>query len=445
MYQRCRTKQRTTVFLLCSLLAVAASSPLSAQDAGKCQRTIGKESAKYEATLMKNLQKCEDGKLKGKTSSCPDEGAAAANAAAREALDAKIVAACEGLSFIDMGFGGSQLDCSNACSVTLFDASSVSSCVACIGEAAVEQLLKVYYGGIDAPSGDKGVLKCQQTLGKAAAKHFATVRKTLQKCEDAALKGGGSPCPDAKAASKISGSEAKVVDAVNKSCPDSVFAEAFNLPTLASRVNGVDAGCSSGSGSAAAVAEAVGCVTEGNGDCATDFSVGRALACNPVGLCGDGVIQVGETCDDGNTRNDDGTGPADFCPADCSIAACTAAGTRNVTVNFNASSSVVGMTVVLTYDDAKVRIPGQFADAAVQARLSSASFSFTPNDLNYALRNVLLDPTFAGVGSGPAFTVRFDTCAAAAAPTAADFSCVVAEATNANLQPVNATCSVTVN
>jgi cysteine-rich repeat protein len=445
MYQRRWAKQTSSRFVFGSVLALLAASPLSAQDAGKCQRTVAKETAKYDATLMKNLQKCEDGKLRGKTGSCPDEAAAAANAAAREALDAKILAACEGLTYIDMGYSDLQADCANACSVTLVDAASVSSCLACIGESAVEQLLKVYYGAVEAPSADKGVLKCQQTLGKSAAKHFATVRKTLQKCEDAALKGGGGPCPDGKSSSKISSSAAKVGDAVAKSCPEATLAAAFNLSTLGSRVGGVDASCLPGSTSPSAVASGVSCVTEENGDCATDSSVGRELSCNPVGLCGDGVVQVGETCDDGNTVNDDGIGPADFCPSDCSVGPCTASGTRSVTVNFNAPSSVVGMTIVLTYDDTKVRIPGQFADAAVQARLSSTAFSFTPNDLNYALRNVLLDSSFAGVSSGAAFQVQFDACEGGGAPTAGDFSCVVAEATNANLQPVSATCSVTVN
>jgi cysteine-rich repeat protein len=447
MYQRSLRTQgrRAGLTLMIGLFGAFKLLPAAAQDIGKCQRTIAKETAGFEAAVMKNLQKCEDGVLKGKIAACPDEKASSAIAASRAKLEAKITGACDGLTFIDMGFGGRQSECSSSCFIALDDAESVAGCVACIGEASVKQLIQVYYGAVDQPSTNKSILKCQQTLGKTAAKHFATVRKGLQKCEDGVLKGGAGPCPDSGTASKINASAGKVGDAVVKTCPDPVLSDAFNLGKFESRVSGVDPTCSAGVGSASAVAGSTTCVTEGNGDCTTDFSVGRALPCNPTGVCGNGIIEPGETCDDGNTENDTGVGPADFCPFDCQIGPCTAAGKRNVTVSFSSATPLLGMTIVLTYESTKVQIPGQSADAAVQARISSPSFSFTPNDLNYALRNVLLDPTFGGISSGPAFTVQFDTCEGSGSLSAADFSCKVAEASNVNLQPVTATCSVTVN
>ena len=89
------------------------------------------------------------------------------------------------------------------CYAPLTDAASVAQCLACVGEGTVDQLIGVYYGTLNAPSTDKKTLKCQRTLGKTAAKHFATVRKSLQKFEDGVLKTGSGSCPDSKATDKI--------------------------------------------------------------------------------------------------------------------------------------------------------------------------------------------------------------------------------------------------
>ena len=72
------------------------------------------------------------------------------------------------------------------------------------------------------------------------------------------------------------------------------------------------------------------------------------------------------------------------------------------------------------------------------------SFSLTPNDLDYALRAVLIDPTFEGVGAGPALTIQFDVCQGAAPPPAAAFTCSVLDAVDADLAPVadHVECSV---
>ena len=192
--------------------------------------------------------------------------------------------------------------------------------------------------------------------------------------------------------------------------------------------------------SPAGAAAALECLSRAAAECTNSLGVG-ASTCNPQ--CGNGKIDAGETCDDGNLLNDSGFGPADICPSDCAIAACTPTGTQNVTVSFNAPSDLVGLTVVLVYDDNKVSIPGHAGDGNVQGRLSSASFSMTPNDLDYALRNVLLDSTFAGIPAGAAFTVEFDTCGGAV--TAADFGCLVADTSDVNFAPVAGTsCSVSV-
>ena len=103
------------------------------------------------------------------------------------------------------------------------------------------------------------------------------------------------------------------------------------------------------------------------------------------------------------------------------------------------------MTVVVHYDDSKASIPGSNGDPAVQGAVLSSFFAMTPNDTDYALRNVLIDPSLVGVPAGEAFTIAFSTCNGAPAPVAADFSCIVVDATDANSKPASGvSCSVTV-
>jgi hypothetical protein len=75
--------------------------------------------------------------------------------------------------------------------------------VSCVGEQVVDQMISTYYGTANPASADSAVLKCQRSLGKNAAKFYATKRKALQKCQDGVLKSGSGSCPDSKATDKI--------------------------------------------------------------------------------------------------------------------------------------------------------------------------------------------------------------------------------------------------
>jgi len=169
------------------------------------------------------------------------------------------------------------------------------------------------------------------------------------------------------------------------------------------------------------------------------------------GVCGDGVVELdqGETCDDGNT--DDG----DNCPASCRVATCAGPpqGTVAVELQFAtmpADLVMGGLTLFLRYPEDRIAIPGSDNDAAVLERISSDVFSVTPNDLNYALRTVLIDPSLSGIGAGTAMTVEFDICAGAAVPVARDFACTVEDASSFDDQGVpvpvtdQVTCSIRV-
>ncbi|MBI1815667.1 MAG: hypothetical protein HYR72_11855 [Deltaproteobacteria bacterium] len=167
----------------------------------------------------------------------------------------------------------------------------------------------------------------------------------------------------------------------------------------------------------------------------------------PMGpRCGDHIVQFdrGETCDDGNTVD------GDNCPATCVIHTCASAGTTlDLDVSFTppVGVDIAGITVFLRYPDDLVRIPGMASDAAVQDRLSNLpdnTFA-TPNDLDYALRLVMLSPDTSPILPGLLFSVQFDACQSARVPTAADFRCVAEDAANTDLDAVaGVTCTVAV-
>jgi hypothetical protein len=342
---------------------------------------------------------------------------------------------------------GIDVSLAGDCYFPLTGEADVAQCVSCVGEQVVDQLVGDYYASAAAASSDSGVLKCQRSLGKNAAKYYATVRKALQKCEDGVLKAGSGTCspPDAKTQSKIDKAKQKLLDKISADCGDSAtLVQAFVLSQLVGRSGRPSGACSALVSDAASVANAIECLTAAAASCNDSLGIGSSpLGCNPN--CGNSKIDAGETCDDGNQLQESGTGPADVCPSDCNIAACTPMGTQGATVNFASATPLTGLTVVLYYDESKVSIPGQNSDPPVVAALNSSTFSMTPLDTNYALRNVLIDPSLLGVAAGEAFTVTFDGCQGAPAPVAADFHCYVADATDASLAPVvGVTCSVTV-
>jgi hypothetical protein len=150
--------------------------------------------------------------------------------------------------------------------------------------------------------------------------------------------------------------------------------------------------------------------------------------------CGNGSIDfsAGETCDDGNNEE----GPGDSCPANCRVAQCTNSGEAAIAdVLFNTDPGdllIAGMTLFVRYPDGVVDVPGVNNDAAVQAAITSDFFGITPNDTNYSLTTVLIDPFLSGVGAGTAISVDLIGCAGAGEPSEGDFECRVIDATDAN-------------
>jgi len=161
--------------------------------------------------------------------------------------------------------------------------------------------------------------------------------------------------------------------------------------------------------------------------------------------CGDGVVDIpgGETCDDGNTVE------GDACPANCRIATCEASGaTVDLDINYatDPATNVSAIQLFLRYPDGVVGIPGRNNDGPVLERVSSTNFAITPNDRDYALNFVLLDPSFFGPEMGTAVTVTFDLCTGAEVPSAADFRCDLESVSDPTPSEIvdNTTCTLVV-
>ena len=114
------------------------------------------------------------------------------------------------------------------CSAAIADCSDIAACIACVGEAAVDQAIDLYYDSLIPSAPGSPLNKCQQAIGKAAAKFVLAKEKSIQKCWDARLNGKHTgECPDAgaavgspsqKAAVAIGKAETKKINAICKAC-----------------------------------------------------------------------------------------------------------------------------------------------------------------------------------------------------------------------------------
>jgi cysteine-rich repeat protein len=163
-------------------------------------------------------------------------------------------------------------------------------------------------------------------------------------------------------------------------------------------------------------------------------------------VCGNGAQEPGETCDDGNTSNNDP------CPADCVIDACAqTTPTRQVRVNFDAppAQTVAGMTVLLDYPEGKVIVPGSgghppsgSVPVTVITGLPAGAVG-NINDFEHVFREVVASGS--GFPEGQLFVANFESCQGATAPSAGEFTCTVLDASDAfGLDVVGVTCTVEV-
>ena len=162
-------------------------------------------------------------------------------------------------------------------------------------------------------------------------------------------------------------------------------------------------------------------------------------------VCGNHVVTPPETCDDGNAVDESDAGvpidPIDTCPKNCRIGPCTAgAGSPTASVLLVLPA---GVTLFLDYPDAKVAIAGTGGGVSASITNLPAGVLNAPNDLEYGLLDVMV--TTSSINAGRLFTVAFQSCQAAPAIQAADFTCRVKDASDSFGLPVDGvTCTVTV-
>lgn len=146
-----------------ALLVVGAST--ASATTVKCQRTIAKASAQFLQAKAKALRKCHESIVKNGSGSCPDQKATDAVAKATTKLTTSIGKTCGG---DDRVCGGDVTNedapasvgwpaaCPNfergPCDFAIDDCGGIASCLTCIGNAAVDQAVDLYYDDLLLPS-----------------------------------------------------------------------------------------------------------------------------------------------------------------------------------------------------------------------------------------------------------------------------------------------------
>jgi len=340
----------------------------------------------------------------------------------------------------------------------------VASCVLCAGEAGVDQIVKTGSAAQSPVAAtDLATDTCKAALSDELNKFFSAKTKLLTACQRSVIKGKiAGPCPtgpvtDKKSTlGKIKAAQdkmiAKITDPTKGKCL-TVTPAAIGAPVRCPAIT--PPGGSSCAGPITTTADLVNClacVTEFKADCA--FSLAATLSsgtnelpaeCNPT--CGNGKIDPGETCDDGNVVD------GDACPSDCTISPCTGPFTDVIgTVTFTPPTgvtSVGSLHLYIEYPDAKVRIPGQGNDATVVEQLDQLSndVQFFPQDYNYSLDLVVAanDPVGTPISS-PVVAVTFQKCTSApSAPVDGDFRCLLRDGSDSSSQAFyGGTCTVDV-
>jgi hypothetical protein len=158
-------------------------------------------------------------------------------------------------------------------------------------------------------------------------------------------------------------------------------------------------------------------------------------------FCGDGALDAGETCDDGNGSDDD------TCPSDCVVDVCSpVTGTMrpfDVVFTPQAGVNVGGITVLVDYPEGRVEIPGPPIPGGTITSLPPGSFPI-PTDLDHALRMIVAIGGGGGLAPGVLFRVNYRDCSGAEPPLPVAFGCSVLEATDPFSNPVTneVTCAI---
>jgi len=155
-------------------------------------------------------------------------------------------------------------------------------------------------------------------------------------------------------------------------------------------------------GAACTAAAVVDVPASAAGDTAAAADASRAAT--PAAVCGNGLIESGETCED--------------CPDDCIVdRPCeTTSKSRIATVDLVQAERTypLGFAIRIAYRNDKLSIPGSAFDSSVVARVATSKESshVVARDVGHSLRLVITDPQGLNDSS---LTITFDTCKGARA------------------------------
>ncbi|TFH31540.1 MAG: hypothetical protein E4H00_03300, partial [Myxococcales bacterium] len=332
--------------------AQAAQAQLISAVESKCASTIGKASAKLAKTYGKEVTKCRNADISGKTvGACPDsKGLAKINKIAGKltsSIEKKCGSTCsvsalpciadslcpplpgigsaeqcsagaagKPFDFHKLGFPGAF--CEAVIGGQIDSGADMGTCVDTKTEDASAALVNVLYGSItNASSISADAASCLSSISKAAHKLSGTVHKGVVKCRDGINTGKvlGNPATcttdDPKLAKKVTKAQDKLTAAIN-ACSDGQIAE-------------LDI-CLQGAGGVLTKTDALNCLVPAVREISDNalnpsdrlYSPSTLVeaAYPPVAACGDGVANqipdgyflLGEECD----LDDD-----DLCPGNC--------------------------------------------------------------------------------------------------------------------------------
>ena len=422
--------------------SLAPSAPGTAL--GACQVSIGKNTAKFYATKAKALAKCWDLRLAGKhTDVCPD-GAAAVGSPAQKAAAAIAKAESQKIVGICKACGGADKQCDGggdltpatigfpaacpavaSCGANVTALADLVTCVDCVTEFKVDcaQALAIP-SFVPYPAG------CAQPVATPTETPVATPTVTAT----------ATPTRTPTATPTTTPSATPTLTAV---------------PTLTPTRTATPTATATATVTATGTATAIATVTVTPTPTATSTTATATRTATPTAtrtvtptptatatpggpVCGNGIKETGEDCDDGNTVN------CDTCPSNCKnstapvqCSSTTVRHAQRLQILAPPSDTLAGATVCLDYPSGVVALPGT---GAVTGRVSGITNAITAlNDFNNAVQL-----TFASTVNQTEFDpiISFDLCTGQTAPPPTAFKCVTKVASNGSpLDPTTVVCT----
>ena len=261
----------------------------------RCKAAIARASAAFVQAKTAALANCEKDIVLGKlapSTDCHSEPKAAGKIAKAVAkLDATIAKSCGGADGVcgtpdgddapaSVGWG---VVCPNfengGCTNAITHCGDVADCLLCIGEAAVDQAIALYFDAFVPAPPSSDVNRCQREIGRSTANFLRSKSKALAQCWlNVNLGRGTEPCPvpgDGRADGAIAKAEARKIKNICHACggPDHLCNGVGDLSPaaigfVASCPNVTVPGGSSCGGAISTLDDIVDCV-----DCVTEFKV----------------------------------------------------------------------------------------------------------------------------------------------------------------------------